>query len=323
MKVLVPYSEELVRIMQDLFGDEAEVVQSEGSIESMLENGRDATIIVSGRVSGEYIRKATNLKMIQTFGAGTDKVDLDAVRERADIIVCNSHTNSAEVAEFAIALLFAVAKNVIPSDRELRKGDWKHSWGGPVPNVAIRGKKALSLGHIGADIARRLSSFDLSISAATLSGTSKNKGLVDNVVRVADVKSKVEEVDFVILSLPLTDQSSGLVDREFLSLMKPTSILVNISRGQIVDELALYEALKEKKIHGAGLDVWWRYPKKWGGSEVPPSDIPFHELDNVVISPHRAAFSENSGREQREFAVENILRFIRGETPHNIIDLER
>jgi phosphoglycerate dehydrogenase-like enzyme len=311
--------------MQDLIGDEAEIVWSEGSIESMLENGRDAAVIVSGRVSGEFIRKATNLKMIQTFGAGIDKVDLDAVRERADIIVCNSHTNSTEVAEFAISLLFAVAKNIIPSDRELRKGDWNHSWGGPVPNVEIRGKKVLivGLGHIGSDITRRLSSFDVSISAATLSGTSKNEDLVDNVVRIDEAKLQIEEADFIILSLPLTDQSKGLVDREFLSWMKPTSILVNISRGQIVDELALYEALKEKRIHGAGLDVWWRYPKKWRGMTVPPSDIPFHELDNVVISPHRAAFSWNSAHEQREFVVENILRFIRGETPHNIIDTER
>ena len=325
MKVLVPYSDELVQLLQDLFGDKAEVVRSEGSIESMLENGRDATIIISGRVSREYIHKAINLKMIQTFGAGTDKVDFDAVRERGDIIVCNSHTNSAEVAEFAISLLFAVVKNIIPSDRELRKGDWSHSWGGPVPNVEIRGKRVLivGLGHIGADVARRLRSFSVTINAATLSGSSRNADLVDKMVRINDIQSQVEEADFIILSLPLTNQSKGLVDREFLSWMKPSSILVNISRGPIVDELALYEALKAKNIRGAGLDVWWRYPKKWRGMTAPPTDIPFHELDNVVMSPHRAAFAENSPREQREFVVENILRFIRGEPPHNIIDPER
>lgn len=325
MKVLVPYSDELVKIIQDIIGGEAEVVQSERTIESMLENGGDATIIASGRVPGDYIRKATNLRMIQAFGAGTDKVDFDAVRERGDVIVCNNHINSAEVAEYAISLLFTVAKNIIPSDRELRKGDWSHRWGGPVPNIEVRRKKVLivGLGHIGADIAKRLRSFEITINAATLSGTSKNTDLVDQVVRINDVKSQVEEADFIILSLPLTDQSKGLVDREFLSWMKPTSILVNISRGQIVDELALYEALKEKRIHGAGLDVWWRYPKNWRGMAVPPSDIPFHELDNIVISPHRAAFSENIEHEQDLFVGENILRFIRGETPHNIIDLER
>lgn len=325
MIVLVPYPDELVKIIKDIIGDEAEVVQSERAVESMLEHGGDAEIIASGRVPGEYIRKASKLRMIQAFGAGIDKVDLDAVRERGDVIVCNSHINSAEVAEYAISLLFAVAKSLIPSDRELRTGNWIHRWGGPVPNIEIRGKKVLiiGLGHIGADIAKRLKSFDVTINAATFSGTSRNADLVDQVVRIEEVRFQVEDSDFIILSLPLTDESKGLVDREFLSWMKPTSILVNISRGQIVDELALYEALKEKRIHGAGIDVWWRYPTKWRGMTIPPADVPFHELDNIVISPHRAAYSENIGQDLYQFAGENILRFIRGETPLSMIDIER
>ena len=285
----------------------------------MLEFGGDAEIIASVIVPGEYIRKSSNLRMIQTFGAGIDRVDLDAVRDRDDIIVCNNHVNSAEVAEFAISLLFAVAKNIIPSDRELRTGNWVHRWGGPVPNLEIRGKNVLiiGLGHIGADIARRLKSFDVTIIAATRSGASSDDDLVDQIVSIDQVKHQVEESDFVILSLPLTDETTGLVNREFLSWMKPTSILVNISRAEIIDEQALYEALKEKRIHGAGIDVWWRYPSEWRGMAIPPADVPFHELDNIVISPHRAAYSERTERELFLFAAKNILRFIRGETPLN------
>lgn len=325
MKVLVPYSDELVAIMKRILNDEAEVIQSDGTVESMLEKGGDAEILLSGRVSGNFIKKATNLRMIQSFGAGIDKIDMEAVRERGNLIVCNSHVNSAEVAEFAIALLLSIAKFIIPSDRELRTGNWIHRWGGPVHNIAIRGKKVLiiGLGHIGAEIARKLRSFDVAISAATFSGSSRHTDLVDKVVSIKEVKPQVEDSDFIILSLPLTDESRNLVDREFLSWMKPTSILVNISRGPIVDELALYEALKEKRIHGAGLDVWWRYPSKWRGTAIPPADIPFHELDNVVISPHRAAYSENIRSELNQFAGENILRFVRGETPLNIVDIER
>jgi phosphoglycerate dehydrogenase-like enzyme len=325
MKVLVPYSDELVKIMKDIIGDEAEVIQSERTVESMLEKGGDAEVLLSGRVSGEFIQKATKLRMIQSFGAGIDKIDMDAVRERDDLIVCNSHVNSAEVAEYAISLLFAVTKHLIPSDRELRTGNWIHRWGGPVHNLAIRGKKVLiiGLGHIGADIARRLKSFDVIINAATHSGTSRNADLVDKVFNIKEKKSEVEDSDFIILALPLTDESKSLVDREFLSWMKRTSVLVNISRGQIVDEMALYEALKERRIHGAGIDVWWRYPSKWRGTAVPPADVPFHELDNIVISPHRAAYSENSRSELNRFAGENILRFIRGETPLSIVDNER
>jgi phosphoglycerate dehydrogenase-like enzyme len=325
LKVLVPYPDELVKIFKDIIGDQSEVVQSERSVESMLEFGGDAEIIASVIVPGEYIQKSSNLRMIQTFGAGIDRVDLDAVRNRGDIIVCNNHVNSAEVAEFAIALLFAVAKNLIPSDRELRAGNWVHRWGGPIPNLEIRGQKALiiGLGHIGVDIAKRLKTFDVTITAATRSGTSNNDTLVDQIVSIDEIRNHVEEADFVILSLPLTDESMGLVNREFLSWMKPTSILVNISRAQIIDEQALYDALKEKRIYGAGIDVWWRYPSEWRGRAIPPSDVPFHELDNIVISPHRAAYSEPVQRELFLFAAKNILRFIQGETPHNIIDPER
>ncbi|MFX1607142.1 MAG: NAD(P)-dependent oxidoreductase, partial [Promethearchaeota archaeon] len=242
MKVLVPYSDELVAIMKRILNDEAEVIQSDGTVESMLEKGGDAEILLSGRVSGNFIKKATNLRMIQSFGAGIDKIDMEAVRERGNLIVCNSHVNSAEVAEFAIALLLSIAKFIIPSDRELRTGNWIHRWGGPVHNIAIRGKKVLiiGLGHIGAEIARKLRSFDVAISAATFSGSSRHTDLVDKVVSIKEVKPQVEDSDFIILSLPLTDESRNLVDREFLSWMKPTSILVNISRGPIVDELALY-----------------------------------------------------------------------------------
>ncbi|MFW9974334.1 MAG: 2-hydroxyacid dehydrogenase [Candidatus Thorarchaeota archaeon] len=325
MKVLVPYPDELVKLFKAIIGDKAEVVQSELSVESMLEHGGDVEIIASVRVPSEFIAKGSNLRMIQTFGAGIDGVDLSAVRERGDIIVCNNHVNSTEVAEFAISLLFAVAKNLIPSDRELRTGNWVHRWGGPVPNLEIRGKKVLiiGLGHIGADIAKRLKSFEVTIIAATRSGASRNSDLVDQVVKIDEVQPHVKEADFVILSLPLTNESEGLVNREFLSWMKPTSILVNISRAQIVDEQALYNALKERRIHGAGIDVWWRYPSKWRGTVIPPADVPFHELDNIVITPHRAAYSEHIERQLYLFAAENILRFIHGETPLNIIDLER
>ncbi len=325
MKILVPYPDELVKIFKDIIGDEAEVVQSERSVESMLEFGGDAEVIASVIVPGEFIQKSTKLRMIQTFGAGIDRVDLDAVRERGNVIVCNNHVNSAEVAEFAISLLLAVAKNIIPSDRELRSGNWVHRWGGPVPNIEIRKKNVLIIGfgHIGVDIAKKLKSFDVTITAATRSGTSSDDNLVDQIVSIGEVKQYVEVSDFVILSLPLTDESAGLVNSKFLSWMKPTSILVNISRAQIIDEQALYDALKEKRIYGAGIDVWWRYPSEWRGTAIPPSDVPFHELDNIVVSPHRAAYSEQVERELFMFAAKNILQFIRGETPFNIIDSER
>ena len=325
MKVLVASNHEYGKLIENILGDVAEVTISGASLDSILEVGRDFDIIASNRVPTEIIESSLRLKMIQTFAAGVENIDFSAIQKREDLIVCNSHINAAEVAEHAITLLFAVAKNIIPNDRELRKGDWKFAFGGPNPNIEIRNKTCLiiGLGNIGSEIARRLKGFDVTIHAATRSGKSEHADLADKLVKVDDVRFLVKDADFVILSLPHTPDSEGLVNEEFISWMKPNSILVNVSRGPIVEEKALFQALQENKIRGAGLDVWWRYPKKWRGKGEPPTDMPFQELDNLVASPHRAGYSENTEREYFQFAGENILRFIQGEAPLNIIDPNR
>ena len=325
MKVLVASNHEYAGIIQDILGDAAEVVLSDTTTDSILEKGQDVDIIASNRVPRELLETGSRLKMVQTFAAGVENIDFSAIKDQDNIIVCNSHINAAEVAEYAITLLFAVAKNIIPNDRELRKGDWKYAFGGPSPNIEIRNKTCLilGLGSIGSEIAKRLKGFDVRITAATRSGNSKHADLVDRLVKIDEVQPLVEESDFIILSLPLTPESEGLVNGEFISWMKSDSIIVNISRGRIVDEDALFDALRNNRIRGAGLDVWWRYPKKWRGKGSPPSDVPFQELDNLVASPHRAGYSENTEREYFQFAGENILRFINGETPFNIVDSHR
>jgi phosphoglycerate dehydrogenase-like enzyme len=324
LKVLVPYTEELANAIQQTLGTKVIVVRSERTVESMLEHAPDADIVVAGRVHGDYIRKAPNLKMIQALGAGIDKIDRQAVLDRGDIIVCNNHENALEVAEYTIMLLFATAKNIILSDRELRKGDWVYGFGGPNPNVEVRNKICLliGLGNIGAEIAKRLKGFGLNLRAVTRTGKSPNTSLVDAIVSLKEMQSFVQEADFIILSLPLTHESRGIIDREVISWMKPSSILVNISRGEIVDEGALYQALKEKRIQAAGLDVWWNYPQ-WGKPEMkmPSLNYPYHELDNVVMSPHRAAYSRSTQIAYHEFILENLLRFVRGDQPLNIVDM--
>lgn len=324
MKVLVPYSDSVADIIRNIIGDNATVVQSDRNPKSMLAVGGDADVVAGGRIPGEYIRKAKSLKMIQAFGAGLDKIDHKAVLERNDLIVCNSHINAAEVAEYTIMLLLSAAKHILISDKEFRNGDWNMGWGGPLPNIELRGKTCLllGLGNIGTAIAERLKGFNVILYAATRTGKVRDTGLVEKVVPISEVKSIVGDADFVILSLPLTNQSEGLVDKDFLSLMKSTALLVNISRGQIVVESDLYDSLKTKQIAGAAMDVWWEYPNKHRGSGTFPSEkYAFHELDNVVISPHRAAYSENIMYDQMHFVGENILRFIRGEKPLNIVDM--
>ena len=325
MKVLVASNHEYGPLIEEILGDTAEVSYSSTKIEEILEKGRDVDIIASNRVPSELLKSGSKLKMLQTFAAGVDLIDFTAIEEQSEVIICNSHINAAEVAEYAITLLFTVAKNTIPNDRELRKGNWMYAFGGPNPNIEIRNKTCLivGLGNIGSEVARRLRGFDVRITAITSSGTSKWVDLVDKLAKTDEIQTLVEEADFVILSLPHTPDSEGLVNEEFISWMKSDSIIVNVSRGAIIEEEALFNALKDNKIRGAGLDVWWRYPTKWRGKGEPPTDMPFQELDNLVASPHRGGYSENTEREYFTFAGENILRFIKGEEPFNIIDPSR
>ena len=176
MKVLVASNHEYAEIIRDVIGDTAEVCITDTDMESLLENCKDADIIASNRVPPQLIESAPNLKMIQTFTAGVDRFNLSAIEHRYDLIVCNSHINAAEVAEYALTLLLAVAKNTIPNDRELRKGDWKYAFGGPTPNIEIRNKTCLliGLGNIGSEIAKRLCGFGVTVYAATRSGASKH-----------------------------------------------------------------------------------------------------------------------------------------------------
>ncbi|MHA2004193.1 MAG: 2-hydroxyacid dehydrogenase [Candidatus Thorarchaeota archaeon] len=324
LKVLVPYSDELADAIRQILGDAATVVTSERTAESMLENADDADVVASVRVPSDFIYKAKNLKMIQTLGAGIDKIDRQAVLRRGDIIVCNNPVNAPEVAEYATMLLLSAAKHIITSDKTLRKGDWTYGWGSPNPNVEIRNKTCLiiGLGNIGSEIAKRLKGFDLTLKAVSRTGTSSNLHLVDNITSLEKMKTFVQESDFIILSLPLTDMSREMINEEVISWMKSTAILVNISRGEIVDETALYHALKEKRILGAALDVWWNYPQ-FGKAEMkyPSSNFPYHELDNLVLSPHRAAYSVNTERAHIKYAGENILRFVGGNRPFHVVDM--
>jgi phosphoglycerate dehydrogenase-like enzyme len=326
MKVLVPYDEELVTTVQSILGAETTVVRSSRDAASMLEQGGDAEVVASGRVPGDYIRGNTRLRLIQTLGAGVNGIDSEAVLERGDITVCNSHLNAPEVAEYAISLLLSAAKNIAMNDREMRKGDWTLSWGGPIFNIELRGSTCLlvGLGNVGVQIAKRLRCFDMRVIAVTRSGRSNQSNLVDKITCLEDMDEVIPEADFVILALPLTEDSVGMVDDDFLSLMKPSSILINISRGPIVQADALFDALKNQRIRGAALDVWWQYPSIEQRNNFYPSDkLPFHELDNLILSPHRAAYSENVMKGQIESSVQNILRFIRGEPLENIVDMKR
>ena len=210
----------------------------------------------------------------------------DLLEDFPHLHVHNLHHNAPMVAELAVALLMAAAKFVVPFDRTLRRGDW-----GPryedTPSVLLSGKTGLILGYgeIGQRVAEVVRALGMSVLA-----TRRNPYAGDEVEvhPPSALHELLPRAQALVVCLPLTPETKGLIGSDELSLLPNDAVLVNIGRGRIVDEQALYEALRDRRIAAAGLDVWYEYPaNEESRGSTPPSKFPFEELDNVVMSPHR------------------------------------
>lgn len=258
---------------------------------------------------GERARK---LRMIQALVAGVDHLPFDRFPPTA-IVCSNAGAYSIPVAEHAMALLLAAAKDIPARTDEIRRGIFDQS----AMNKALAGSTALilGLGGIGAEIARRCKAFDMRVVGITRSGGSS--GIADVIGTMEDLLRCAPQADSVFLALPLTRATHGLVDRRFLTRMKDDAILVNIARGKLIVEDDLFEHLKGHPKFHAALDTWWTYPDTKEGR---PFHRPFHELPNVVMTPHIAPMVPGQRGRAMEAALDNVLRFLRGEKPRNIVE---
>lgn len=244
-------------------------------------------ILVAGRPSRTELETLPDLEILIIPWTGIPLQTLDLAREWSGLSVHNLHYNAAPTAELAVALLLAAAKRIIPFDRELRNGDWSMRYEDPGV-ILLEGKQALILGYgrIGQRIARALEGLGMVVSALSRSGEGQHPRLYSQ----DKLQDLLPAADFLILALPLTRETEGMISAAELDLLPSSAVLVNIARGKIVDQEALYQALAEKRIAGAGLDVWYNYPEnEEARSSTFPGDYPFQNLDNLVLSPHRAA----------------------------------
>jgi len=256
--------------------------------------------------------KLKNLKMIQAFSAGVDHYHFEKIPE--NVIVCtNSGGNSWGVAEHAVALIFAALKKVIYRHNEMLKGNFPQM----VESKLLRGKIVglIGLGNIGKDLTAMLRSFHPRFMGISRSGKCS---FCDDFIFVG----KVEQIDFllknsdiVVLALPLTKSTKGLINREKLEFMKKDAILVNVARGKLIVEKDLYEFLKENTNFTAALDTWWHYGDGF------KQDYPFEKLPNVILSPHCAGSYEGFWDELTIWAAENIKLFAQGK-PRNVVRRE-
>lgn len=254
---------------------------------------------------------APGARLLQLPNSGLDRVDLTAVPDGC--MVCNCYEHETGISEFVLAALLHWTVHLGASNARFRAGSWADS---PHLIGPFRGELAgktvatLGYGNIGRAVARRARAFDMVVTAVTrrprpLEPAPDWMGSLD------DIDEMLPGADFVVVCCPLTPATTGIMDARRIALMKPSAVLVNVARGPLVIEDALFEACRDGIIAGAVIDVWYKYANA-ADPQVRPSRLPFHELDNVVMTPHLSGWTE--GLMPRRFAVigDNIERLMEG-----------
>jgi D-3-phosphoglycerate dehydrogenase len=252
-------------------------------------------------------------RAILRTGSGTDNVPVDEATRRGIVVANTPAAFSAGVSDHLIALLFAVVRHVAVLDRAIRAGRWEQARALPFHSVEGRTLGLVGFGHIAQMVARKLSGFKLDV--LVYDPYAKTETLVAHGVRAAELDGLLAAADFVSLHCPLTPQTRHLIGERELRLMKPTAILLNTSRGPVIDEAALVHALREGRIAAAGLDVL--------ESEPPRPDNPLLSLDNVVLTPHVAGYSANGISLRWRYSVETVLALARNEPPASWVNQQR
>jgi phosphoglycerate dehydrogenase-like enzyme len=280
-------------------------------------------IFVAGRPKREHLTASPNLHTLVIPWAGLPDATRELLLDFPHIAVHNLHYNAIPTAEMALTLLLAAAKFVVPMDRALRAHDWTLRYQ-PNPSVLLEGKTALILGYgaIGQRVARVCRGLGMRVVATRRRLSVSPSDVPDEIHPPDALHNLLPRADALIICLPHTPETDGLIGAEELALLPPGAVLVNIGRGPIVDEAGLYHALRDGTLHAAGLDVWYNYPgDEDARSCTEPSAYPFHELENVVMSPHRAGhFGDRSLlRVQHLAALLNVAA--QGEEMPNRVDV--
>ena len=292
-------------LLFEAVGDRIEIdVGLEGEEAAVVDRlaGADVAFVTSRIPISRRVIESTGLRVVAKIGTGIDNVDLAAAREHGVAVTHTPGINALSVAEQALALLLATRRHTVAGHRALEAGRWRDS----VPlGTLVSGSTVglVGLGNVGRRIASLLRGFDVTTLASDpyvdrIEGEPVHAELVD-------LGSVLERSDSVVVAAELTDETRGLIDREALARMADDAVLVNVGRGPIVDPDALADALREGELAGAGMDVH--------ATEPLPTDSPFHEFENVVLTPHVGGSTETARSEGARTLAANALSLLDGE----------
>ncbi|MGI6433651.1 MAG: hydroxyacid dehydrogenase [Sphaerochaetaceae bacterium] len=272
----------------------------------------EAVVLRTGiKFTDELIAHGPNLKLISRTGAGVDNVDLDASTKRGIVVSSSLGANTESVVEHALSMILALTKNLKRLDNAVRGGNFKIRYTNPSNDMGEKTLGLLGFGRIGSRLAHichtvfgcKIVAYDEYLPLAVQKEYS-------DWVTFTDFETVLKESDFVSIHVPLTDQTRDLLNYQTLSLMKKTAIVVNTSRGGIINEADLAQVLKEGKLAGAGLDVFDKEPIE--------KDNPLLAIENVIMTPHTAALTEECVVRMAMQGVERVVDFFEGREPKNV-----
>ena len=271
----------------------------------------DAIMVREAIVDAEVLDAAEKCKVVVRYGVGVDNIDLNHAKGKGVYVANVPDYGSEDVAEHAVSLLVAATRRVVTRDKDVHEGKWGIGQAEPIPRMGGKILGVVGFGRIARCFAEKVSGLGFRTTMVFDPALTKEQAKEVGVQKV-DLETLVCESDFISLHAPLNEHTRHMINGDLISKMKPMAVLVNTSRGGLVDEQALYEALKENKIYAAGIDVF--------ETEPVPQDNPLLTLPNAICTDHTAWFTEESVVELQHKGAVEVLRVFDGNKPNNWVN---
>ncbi len=286
----------------------------------LVDEFADAEVLISCRYNHSF-PPLPALRLLQVPATGVNSISLTAVPAAA--AVCNAFGHQIAVAEYVILGMLACTRDLLAVRRRFVLGKW-HTGEGAIDNSPptfgeVHGKTLciVGLGRIGTEIAVRAKALGMRVIGCNRT-VERSSPCIDEVRPLTQIVDLAARADFLVLACALTEETRGIVNQQVLAAMQPTSFIINVGRGALVVEEDLYVALKSRRVAGAVLDVWYRYPDQ-SDPHPPPSRFPFSELDNVIMTPHVSGWTDGMLRRRWSEMAANLNSLARGESLSNLI----
>jgi len=279
---------------------------------------RRADVVVASSFAEPMVQAASRLKLLHATGAGVDSFCLSALN--AHTTVANAYFHGPAISEYVMMMVLALSRDLLKMDSLFRRGMWFGSWiWGTAPPAEIQGQTLglIGYGHIGKELAARASAFGMRLRVISAHPPARKPPHIEVYEGPGGLRDLLKASDYVVLACPLNAQTRGLIGPRQFGWMKRTASLINVARGPVVDEAALYDVLRTHRIHGAAVDVWYRYPAE--NRTFRPSRFPFHKLDNIIMTAHVSGWMKGTRENRFQLIAANIDRLAAGQPLHNVV----